>query len=308
MNLLVICKLSTGDQFSAASGRSSRIARSRLFNTVGPGAIPVNSRIVDYSVIVMARIRILHWKPAESAPLIEACRACGFEVEYDDIPSPALIKMIRRNQPDAVVIDLTRLPSHGREAALAIRRTKYSRHIPIVFVDGEPEKVEALRQWLPDATFCARKQLCSKIKSACANPIQNPVAPPGVMERYGSRTKAQKLGIKEGSTVAVIDPPGDYETVLGDLPEGVQLLENPATVHPVTLWFVRDPDAFLVALRRMRAIAAKTKLWVVRPKGPKSLLNENFLRKAANEVDLVDYKICAVDDYWTGIVFARRRS
>lgn len=256
----------------------------------------------------MARVRIIHWRPEEASPLIEACRACGHEVEYDDVPFPALAKAIRRNQPDALVIDLTRLPSHGREVAMAIRRTKYSRHIPIVFVDGEPEKVEAVRRQLPDATFATRRQLCSRIKSACANPVENPVAPPGVMERYGSRTKAQKLGIKEGSTVAVVDPPTDYEAVLGDIGKAVELVENPGSVHPVTLWFVRDPDAFLAALRRMRAIAGKTRLWVIRPKGPRSPLNENFLRAAANEVGLVDYKICAIDDRWTGIVFARRKS
>ncbi len=256
----------------------------------------------------MARVRIIHWKPAEAGPLVEACRACGYEVEYDDVPFPALAKTIRHNQPDALVIDLTRLPSHGREAAMAIRRTKYSRHIPIIFVDGEAEKVEKVRQQLPDATFTTRKQLCSRIKAACANPVREPIAPPSVLERYGARTKAQKLGVKPGSTVAVIDPPRDYEAVLGDLGEGVELAENPDAVHPVTLWFVRDPEAFLAALRRMRAIADKTRLWLVRPKGPKSQLNESFLRTAANEVGLVDYKICAINEHWTGMVFARRKS
>lgn len=256
----------------------------------------------------MARVRIIHWKPEEAGPLIEACRACGHDVEYEDLPFPALAKTIRRNQPDVLLVDLTRLPSHGREAAMAIRRTKYSRHIPIVFVDGEPEKVAAVRKHLPDATFTTRGQLCARIRSACANPAKNPIAPPGVMERYGSRTKAQKLGIKEGSMVAVIDPPRDYEAIIGDVGEGVELAENPDSVQPVTLWFVRDPDAFRAALQRMRSIADKTRLWVIRPKGQKSLLNENFLRAAANEVGLVDYKICAIDDHWTGIVFARRKS
>ena len=121
------------------------------------------------------------------------------------------------------------------------------------------------RRWRWCAGSCPTRRsprannFAPRIKAACANPVANPIAPPGVMERYGSRTKAQKLGIKQGSTVAVIDPPRDYEAVLGDLPEGVELVENPASVHPVTLWFVRDPEACLAALRRMRAIAAKTK-------------------------------------------------
>ena len=118
----------------------------------------------------MPRVRIIHWRAAESGPLIEACRAGGFEVEFDDVPFPALAKHIRHHQPDALVIDLTRLPSHGREVAMAIRRTKFSRHIPIVFVDGEPEKVAMVRSQIPDATFATRKQLCARIKAASHTP------------------------------------------------------------------------------------------------------------------------------------------
>jgi hypothetical protein len=103
----------------------------------------------------MARVRIVHWKVAEAAPLIEACRACGFDVEYDDVRFSALAKRIRETAPDAVVIDLTCLPGRGRDTALALRRTKYARHIPLVFVDGAPEKVEAIRRQLPDAVFAA---------------------------------------------------------------------------------------------------------------------------------------------------------
>ena len=49
---------------------------------------------------------------------------------------------IRASHPDALVIDLSRIPSHGREVAHSIRSAKASRHLPIVFVDGEPEKVK----------------------------------------------------------------------------------------------------------------------------------------------------------------------
>ena len=67
------------------------------------------------------------------------------------------------------------------------------------------------------------------------------------MERYASRSKAQKLGIKEGSTVALFDAPRDYAAVLGEMPAGVELVEEPDSVHPVTLWFVRDPRDYRMA-------------------------------------------------------------
>ncbi len=79
----------------------------------------------------MPRVRIVHWKAAEAGPLVEACRVCGFEIEYDDaVNGGMLIKLVREKPPDALVIDLTRLPSHGREVAIYLRRTKYARHVP----------------------------------------------------------------------------------------------------------------------------------------------------------------------------------
>jgi CheY-like chemotaxis protein len=256
----------------------------------------------------MPRVRIVHWKPADAEALLETCRAGGLEVEFDPAALPDAARTIRRTMPDALVIDLTRMPSHGRELAFAIRRTKYTRQIPIVFVDGEPEKVEAIRRQLPDAVFASRRQLCARIKSACGKKIRNPVTPPGVMERYASRSKAQKLGIKEGSTVALFDAPRDYAAVLGEMPAGVELVEDPDAVHPVTLWFVRDPREYRIGLGRMRAIADRTKLWIVWRKASTGGLTSNLIREAANEAGLVDYKICAVGAQWSGMVFARRKA
>jgi hypothetical protein len=270
----------------------------------------VNSRIVDYSVIV-PRIRIVHWKAPEAGPLVEACRACGFEVEYDDVRFGELAKLIRAKPPDALVIDLSCVPSHGRDTAIAFRQTKYARHIPLVFVDGEPAKVEAIRRLLPDACFTTRKQLCSRIKSACAKRVADPVIPPGPMASYGSRTVAQKLGIREGSTVAVIDAPRDYAAALGALPSDVELVEDPAPgdkVNDVTLWFVRDPRVYQAGLRRMQKIADRSKLWVVWRKGSTNGLTQFVVRGVAIEAGLVDYKICAVNEQWSAMAFARRKS
>lgn len=253
----------------------------------------------------MPRVRIVHWKAAEAGPLVETCRACGFEVEHDDVDGSLLVKKIRQKPPDAIAIDLTRLPSHGRDVAIYLRRTKYARHIPLIFVDGPPEKVEAIRRELPDAAFTTRKQLCAGIKSACAKRIADPVLPPDLMERYSARTAAQKLGIKAGATVAVIDPPRDYAAALGELPEGAELVENPNSIQAVTLWFVRDPPEYQAGLRRMRTIAHQTRLWVVWRKGS---LTDRVVRQEANEVGLVDYKICSVSAQWSAMAFARRKS
>ena len=107
--------------------------------------------------------------------------------------------------------------------------------------------------------------------------------------------------------MAVIDPPRDYLTVLGQLPENAELLEEPEAVHAVTLWFVHEPEPFLQSLPRMRNIAPLTKLWVLWRKGSKNGFNENFVRQTAIDAGLVDYKICSVDGHWSGIAFARSK-
>jgi CheY-like chemotaxis protein len=256
----------------------------------------------------MARVRVIHWKPAEAGPLVEASRACGHEVEFDEADFPQVARKIRQNPPDALVIDLTLRPSYGRELAISMRQRKDTRRIPIVFVDGAPEKVEAIRQQLPDAFYGSRKQLCARIRVALRSRPEDPVVPPAHMERYRSRSAAQKLGIVAGATVALFDAPRDYAAVIGELPAGVEMMEDPDAVHPVTLWFVHDPRDYQAELRRMKAIASRTKLWVVWRKGSTNGLTQFFVRESANAVGLVDYKICAIDEHWSGMAFAVKKA
>jgi hypothetical protein len=256
----------------------------------------------------MSRVRVVHWKAAEAEPLLEACRAAGHEVEYEPADLPAMAKTVRRTLPEALVIDLSRMPSSGRELAFTIRHTRYTRQIPLIFVGGDPEKVEAIRSHLPDAVFTSLKRVASGIRTACKQVLENPARPPVLMERYGIRPTAQKMGIKEGSTVALFDAPRDYASVLGALPEGVELVEDPEDIHPVTLWFVRDSRDYQAELPRKRKLAARSKLWVVWTKGATtSGLTGNFVREAAIEVGLVDYKICSVDARWSGMLFALKK-
>ena len=256
----------------------------------------------------MPRVRIVHWRADEAKALIDACRASGFDVEYDDVQYPVLVRMLRASPPDALLIDLTRLPSHGRDIALALRRSREMRNTPLVFVDGDPEKVDAIRRQLPDATFAARKQLASRLRAACKQQVVNPVVPPPPMAQYASRTVAQKLGIREGSMVALIDPPRNYSVVIGDLPPNVELDEDPTEAHRITLWFVSDPVDYRSKVRRMRALAARTKLWVIWRKGLTNGLTQFLVRDVANEAGLVDYKICALHEQWSGMAFSPRKS
>jgi hypothetical protein len=263
----------------------------------------------DGEEFVKQRVRLIHWKAAEAAPLLKSLRDAGYQVDYEEMPDYHLSQAIRAEQPAAVVIDLSRRPSHGREAAVFLRGSKTTRHIPIVFVDGLPEKVEAIREKLPDAVYTTSGRLSAAVKKAIATAPENPVKPPQMMERYRARTAAQKLGIQPGGKVSLVDPPRDYAAVVGALPEGAAFVEDPGERCEVTLWFVRDPAGYQEALPRMRGRAAAGKLWVIWRKGAQEGgVTQQMIRELAIAVGLVDYKVCAVNAQWSGLLFARKKT
>ncbi len=100
----------------------------------------------------MHRVRLIHWKPEEARPRIEQLTGAGFEAVYEPFSSDSLRGLIK-DVPDAFVIDLTRLPSHGRDVGLYVRERKTSRKVPLVFVGGAPDKVQRTREQLPDAAY-----------------------------------------------------------------------------------------------------------------------------------------------------------
>src|SRR5581483_3331395 len=229
--------------------------------------------------------------------LIAALRAEGYTVDYPGDQANGNWRTLRQSPPLAAVIDLTRLPSHGRWVAAEIRATKSLRHIPIVFVDGEPAKVETIRKMMRDAVFTSRARLASALQNV--KPLADPVVPPRLMNRT-DRTAAQKLGITAGTRVALLDPPPDYLRVLGKIPEDVSFEEESTHTAPLTLWFVRDPDTYRAQINAMRKRSASSRIWVIYPKGQSgrrtAAITQKFIRETALAAGLVDYKICSVNE------------
>jgi hypothetical protein len=252
----------------------------------------------------MSRVRLLHWKSTEAAPIQNLLSGAGFQVEYDEKFDPSLMRKWREDPPAVFVIDLSRLPSHGREIAVALRQSPKTRSVPIVFCNGAPDKVKLIRSVLPDAVYSTSDELIAAVKSA--GPVQSPVRPADMMNRYGSRSTVQKLGITEGSTVCLIDAPRNVTAVLGALPRGVEFVEQRGDI---TLCFVHSADGLRADMSRVRSSAAKTKLWILWRKkgaGGHNGVTERIIRETGIDLGLVDYKICSVDKTWSAMLFARR--
>lgn len=112
------------------------------------------------------RLFLVHWNGAEAERLAEPLRQSGWPVEVESQDGKRAWEAVRANRPRALIISLERLPSHGRETALAVRSTAAGHTIPLVFVGGDPEKVAAIRTSIPDAAFVARDALLRALQDA----------------------------------------------------------------------------------------------------------------------------------------------
>jgi CheY-like chemotaxis protein len=257
----------------------------------------------------MRRVRLIHWKAEEARDRIAQLESAGYEVDYEALTF-GLLRIIRDHPPAAVVIDLTRMPSHGREVAFTLRDGKKTRHIPLVFIGGEPDKVEKLRAALPDATYTDWERFRSPLKKAIASPPVSPVTPPTMMDRYANTPLVKKLGIRPNFSVAVLRAPDDFEHTLGDLPAGVVFNEGMRGACDLALWFVRSSRDLESGIGRMSESAPAGGVWIIYPKqasGMSTDLTQQLVRETGLAHGLVDFKVCAVDKTWTGLKFCRRR-
>jgi cyanophycinase len=105
------------------------------------------------------KLYLIHWNAEEAGQLAEELRAQGWEVQSVHDAEQMEMTSLRQSPPQAVVISLRRLPSHGREVANALWHSKWGRKIPIVFVDGAEDKVALTRQKFPSGRFASWEEL-----------------------------------------------------------------------------------------------------------------------------------------------------
>ncbi|HEV8581548.1 MAG TPA: DUF3052 domain-containing protein [Thermoanaerobaculia bacterium] len=131
------------------------------------------------------------------------------------------------------------------------------------------------------------------------------------MAGYSGTPLAKKLGIKEGSRVALIGAPEGFEASLEPLPAEVALRRRLGGPQLDVILFFTDRAAELV--KRFSSLAAVLAsnggFWVAWPKkasGVATDLTENVVREIGLASGLVDNKVCAVDEVWSGLRFVYR--
>src|SRR5215210_2618740 len=130
------------------------------------------------------------------------------------------------------------------------------------------------------------------------------------MAGYSSTPLPKKLCIKEGARVALANAPPGFESVLGGLPAGAEVVPASRKGLDVVLLFARSGAELVKRFEPLAArIAADGSLWVAWPKrasGVETDLAEGYVRQHGLDVGLVDVKVCAVDETWSGLRFVYR--
>ena len=132
------------------------------------------------------------------------------------------------------------------------------------------------------------------------------------MAGYSSTPLVKKLGIKPGDRLLLLHIPEHYDQLIEIWPEGIQILsleeaQEVDFIHFFTQKGVHLESIFPLLKEKLRRGGM---LWISWPKGKSKLpkdLNENDVRRVGLEAGLVDVKVCAVDDDWSGLKFMYRK-
>jgi hypothetical protein len=127
---------------------------------------------------------------------------------------------------------------------------------------------------------------------------------------YSGTPLVQKLGVKPGMKLALLRAPSSFRRELVGLPDGVSVGTRAVGAPDLVVWFVgwrRDLDRDIVRFGRLMGSG----IWIAWPKKASGIVTDlsgDVVRAAGLRHGLVDYKVCAINDTWSGLKFARRAS
>jgi hypothetical protein len=127
---------------------------------------------------------------------------------------------------------------------------------------------------------------------------------------YSGTPLPKKLGIKDGTRLGLFGAPADFDETLGTLPAGVTTsVRATGSLDVAVLFVTRAGDLKKRFEAAARTIAPAGALWIAWPKkssGQTSDLDDKVVRAIGLAEGLVDVKVCAIDDRWSGLKFVVR--
>ncbi len=130
------------------------------------------------------------------------------------------------------------------------------------------------------------------------------------MAGYSKTPLTRKLGLKPRQRIALVNAPPGFPALLGDLPAGARLLQRPKNPVDLTLWFVANRRTLEQGMLRQTRRPGRDGIWIMWPKqasGVATDIAQSDVRRAGLGAGLVDFKVAAIDETWSGLKFTRRR-
>ena len=128
---------------------------------------------------------------------------------------------------------------------------------------------------------------------------------------YSGTPLVDKLGFKPGYRVAYVNPPEDFAELVGDLPDGVKVISDMVGPFDMVVCFCTDRRLLEQRLKAIRReLAVDGMLWVAWPKKASKVetnMTEDVVRAVVLPTGLVDVKVCAIDETWSGLKLVVRK-
>ncbi len=132
------------------------------------------------------------------------------------------------------------------------------------------------------------------------------------MSGYSGTPLAKKLGLREGSRLFARAAPEHYAALLAPLPPGACLVahldKSTDVIHVFAVRRAALSEALRSALKAMRPDAAIWVSWPKKASGVATDITEDVIREVALPMTLVDIKVCAVDEVWSGLKLVIRKA
>src|SRR4051812_30405157 len=130
------------------------------------------------------------------------------------------------------------------------------------------------------------------------------------MAGYSGTPLPRKLGIKVGSRIALVNAPKDFESELGELPDKIEFRKPTTKTLDIILFFVLTERALARDFAKLAGrLVANGMIWIAWPKkssGVTTDLSFERVQRIGLDAGLVDVKICAIDETWSGLKFVYR--
>lgn len=126
---------------------------------------------------------------------------------------------------------------------------------------------------------------------------------------YSGTPLVKKLGIKPGARVALVGAPPGFRRELVGLPPDVALTPRVTATPDLMVWFVKSARELESGVAK-KAREMGQGMWIAWPKKASALasdVGETEVRAAGLAHGLVDYKVCAINETWSGLKFARAK-